>query len=133
MLLGIGRGRYDAESTRDTVHNYYEQMVIDQLLRSYDRANNDAEFLADAACVALNHLPPKYVRHDVDMTFFLTQDELESMVNRVVHAVNNAVSYVESREVESREIESREEESINQESNKLDAENTEGDLDDTPD
>lgn len=100
MLLGVGRGRYNAESTRDTVHNYYEQMVIDQLLRSYDRASTDSEFLADAACVALNHLPPKYVRHDVDMTFFLTPDELENMIERVVKAVNHAVRYVESREDE---------------------------------
>ncbi len=98
MLLGIGRQRYISESARDSVHNYYEQMVIEQILRSNDRANDDTEFLADVACVALNHLPPKYVRHDVDMTFFLSQDDMQEMINKVVLAVNAAVDYVVSRE-----------------------------------
>lgn len=100
MLLSIGRKRYEALSERDSIHNYYEQMVIDQALRSNDRANEDSDFLADIACVALNRLTPRYVRHDVDMTFFLTPDELDDMVNKVVFAVNEAVEYVESREAE---------------------------------
>ena len=98
MLLAVGRKRYEPLSERDSIHNYYEQMVIDQLLRSNDRANTDSEFLADVACVALNRLPPRYVRHDVDMTFFLTPAELDEMVERVVLAVNEAVDYVTSRE-----------------------------------
>ena len=100
MLLSVGRKRYQAESARDSIHNYYEQMVIDQILRSNERSNEDTDFLADVACVALNRLPPRYVRHDVDMTFFLSPDELENMIDKVVHAVNDAVSYVESRDHE---------------------------------
>ncbi len=98
MLLSVGRQRYRADSSTDSVHNYYEQMVFEQILRSNDRANSDTEFLSDVACVALNRLPPRYVRHDVDMTFFMTPSELEGMVERVVHAVNDAIQYVESRE-----------------------------------
>lgn len=98
MLLSVGRQRYQTDSSRDSVHNYYEQMVFDQLLRSCDRAKKDSEFLADVACVALNRLPARYVRHDVDMTFFMTPSEMEEMVNLVVKAVNEAISYVESRE-----------------------------------
>lgn len=98
MLLNVGRRRYDPVSARDSVHNYYEHMVIEQLLRSNERASQDTEFLADVACVALNRLPPRYVRHDVDMTFFLTPDELDEMIDLVVNAVNDAVSYVESRD-----------------------------------
>ena len=98
MLLSIGRKRYQAESERDTIHNYYEQMVIDQALRSDERCNKDSGFLADVACVALNRLPPRYVRHDVDMSFFLTPNEIDDMIERVVHAVNAAAAYVTSRE-----------------------------------
>ncbi|MFT5084563.1 MAG: competence protein ComFB [Lentisphaeria bacterium] len=98
MLLNVGRSRSISESTRDSVHNYYEHMVMEQLLRANDRANEDQEFFADVACVALNMLPSRYVRHDVDMTFFLSPDETEEMINRVVQAVNEAVDYVESRE-----------------------------------
>ena len=98
MLLSIGRKRYEPTSERDSIHNYYEQMVIDQILRSDKRSNTDSNFLADVACVALNRLPPRYVRHDVDMTFFLSPAEMEEMIDLVVNAVNEAVKYVESRE-----------------------------------
>ncbi len=100
MLLSIGRRRYTPESTLDSVHNYYEQMVFDQLLRASDRAKSDQEFMADVACVALNRLPSRYVRHDVDMTFFLTPDDLENMIKKVSEAVNTAIEYVESREIQ---------------------------------
>ncbi len=110
MLLSVGRRRYIPDSSEDYFHNYYEQMVLEQILRSNDRAKQDSDFLADVACVALNRLPPRYVRHDVDMTFFLSPDDLEEMINRVVGAVNDAISYVESREVEIAET-SREESS----------------------
>ena len=98
MLLSVGRHRYRADSSTDSVHNYYEQMVFEQIMRSNDRAHQDGEFLADVACVALNRLPTRYVRHDVDLTFFMTPEDLENMINRVVHAVNDAITYVESRE-----------------------------------
>jgi len=99
MLLSVGR-RYRPDSATDSVHNYYEHIVFDQILRSSDRAAKDSEFLADVACIALNRLPSRYVRHDVDMTFFMTPIELEEMVNNVVSAVNDAIHYVESREAE---------------------------------
>lgn len=98
MLLGFS-GHLDSHySARDSIHNYYEQLVIEQTLRSNDRANSDPDFLADVTCVALNHLPPRYIRHDVDMTFFLSPIELEEMTDKVVRAVNEAVTYVEQSE-----------------------------------
>lgn len=109
MLLSVGRHRYRADSATDSVHNYYEQMVFEQILRSNDRANSDDEFLADVACVTLNRLPPRYVRHDVDMTFFMTPTELENMIDSVVHAVNEAIDYVESREEEENNANAQEE------------------------
>jgi len=98
MLLSSGRRRYQPESEQDSIHNYYEHLVIDQALRSNERAARDSDFLADIACVALNHLPPRYVRHDVDMSFFLSPMEMDEMTDKVVKAVNDAVRYVENRE-----------------------------------
>ena len=98
MLLGAGRHRDGVMSARDSVHNYYENLVIEQLLRANDRATQDAEFLADVTCVALNRLPPRYIRHDVDMTFFLSPQELDEINDKVARAVNDAVDYVMSRE-----------------------------------
>lgn len=90
-----------AETTDDTaigsVHNYYERLVFAQLRRASDRAGQDDQFMADVACVALNRLPPRYVRYDVDMTFFLSATEMEEIENKVANAVNYALEYVSSR------------------------------------
>ena len=37
-------------------------------------ADND-DLLADVACVALNRLPPRYIRHEVDFAFYLSERE----------------------------------------------------------
>jgi len=94
MLLGSRAHRYDLSTMQDSVHNYYEHMVLEQLLRASERAKTDPDFLADVTCVALNRLPPRYVRHDVDMTFFLSPMEMEEMDNKVALAVNAAIDYV---------------------------------------
>ena len=98
MLLGFNNHLDYESSARDSIHNYYEQMVIDQLIRSSDRATRDPDFLADVTCVALNRLPPRYIRYDVDMTFFLSPMEMDEMDEKVAKAVNAAVAYVEKRE-----------------------------------
>ena len=97
MLVSTHNHDTDVETTYGSVHNYYERLVFEQLRRASDRAARDANFMADVACVALNHLPPRYVRHDVDMTFFLSPMEHEEILDKVAKAVNNAVSYVEAR------------------------------------
>jgi competence protein ComFB len=97
MLLSTHAKSLGTETSTSSVHNYYERLVYEQLLRASDRANTDSNFLADVLCVALNRLPPRYVRHDVDMTFFLSPMELEEISDKVAHAVNDALTYVESR------------------------------------
>jgi hypothetical protein len=66
----------------DQVHNYYERLVFEEVAR---RAQADgyeyftADMLADVACLSLNRLPARYVRHDVDMMFYLTEPERQAM------------------------------------------------------
>ncbi len=60
----------------EQVHNYYERLVFEEVARrasNYPRFTSD--MLADVSCVALNRLPARYVRHDVDMMFYLTEQE----------------------------------------------------------
>jgi len=97
MLITPHTHATDAESTFGSVHNYYERLVFEQLHRASDRAAVDRNFMADVACVALNRLPPRYVRHDVDMTFFLSPVEHDEILDKVARAVNEALNYVESR------------------------------------
>lgn len=80
------------------VHNYYELLVSDMVLTANQRAKDDPEFLADVSCVALNHLPPRYIRHDVDMNFFMSPVEREETYNKVKTAVDEAIKFVLSHE-----------------------------------
>jgi hypothetical protein len=72
----------------EQVHNYFERLVFEEVAR---RAEAHPEFtldmLGDVACVALNRLPARYVRHDVDMMFYLTEQErhaIEVSLNEVL-------------------------------------------------
>ncbi len=107
MLLGAGRRRGELPSGVDSIHNYYEHLVLEELASTSERARTDGEFLADTACVALNHLPPRYIRHDVDMTFFMSTVELQEIHNKVQAAVAKAVAYVEQSEAARAEEEAR--------------------------
>lgn len=96
MLLQV-HPQNESTSALDSIHNFYENLVISEITRQSERAKSDSDFLADAACVALNHLPPRYIRYDVDMTFFLSPQEQKEIQDKVVIAVRNAITYVEKR------------------------------------
>lgn len=89
--------RGDLPTGLDSIHNYYQQLVFEQIERVLsDEDLNDIDYIADIACVALNHLPPKYIRHNVDMAFYLSIDERNDMENKVVKAVEEAIRFVSS-------------------------------------
>ena len=82
----------------DTLSNYYEQQVYHQINRMVgEEFANDPDFLADVACVTLNSLPPRYIRHHVDMAFYMTSDERAAMENSINQAILDAVDFVQSR------------------------------------
>lgn len=63
-----------------------------------ERGLTDQRPLADIACVALNRLPPRYIRHDVDFAFYLTDDERRANAEAVERAVAQAFDFVLARE-----------------------------------
>lgn len=74
------------------VTNVYEQLVIEHLKQV--GCDLSAEGQADAACLALNRLPSKYVRNAVDWMFFITPNDLERINKAVDMAVTNAIARV---------------------------------------
>ena len=83
----------------DTIHNHQERAVLDAVIAAaadYQHVN-DAEFLADVACVALNRLPPRYIRHDVDYAFYLTERERAQNEAAISEAVAFAVEFVQAK------------------------------------
>lgn len=90
---------YVLDDEVDFLHNYYERLVIQEVHDQSERVQQgDRDFLADVACVALNRMPPRYIRHDVDMTFFMSPQDMVEIAAKVSQAVTDALRYVESRE-----------------------------------
>jgi len=100
MLLNSGRRNGELPTVVDSIHNYYEHLVLEEIHHISERSQTDSEFFADCACVALNHLPPRYIRHDVDMTFFMSREDQEEINKKVRDAAKSAVEYVLQRESE---------------------------------
>ena len=79
------------------ISNYYEQVVSDEIRRQLANRTNEPgmDFMADVACVALNRLPPKYYRYEVDMAFYMSPNELFEVKERVNKVVTEAIAFVE--------------------------------------
>ena len=78
----------------DSIRNYYEKLVSDRVTQVVGRKSVDIDYLEDVACVALNHLPPRYIRHEVDMIFYLSPIEREEMEKKVDSAIVNAMGFI---------------------------------------
>jgi hypothetical protein len=83
-----------------SIKNTNERNVCEAVLSSAARfpgiaANSD--LLADVACVALNRLQPRYIRHDVDFSFYLSERERGESERQVSDAVEFAFGFVQAR------------------------------------
>ena len=84
----------------DMLHNYYERRVFEQLKHEINakQLTLDSDTLEDIACVALNRLPARYIRHDIDLAFYLTSEERDKLENSVREAVKYATNFVLERQ-----------------------------------
>lgn len=88
-----------SDSDFESIRNHYEQPVL-QMVHSMAPqypmavANN---LLADVACVALNRLPPRYIRHPVDLAFYMSEKERTESERAVEEAVQYAFGFVQAR------------------------------------
>ena len=80
----------------DDIHNYYEHLVLDKLSAMDINKTKSADYLADLCCLVLNQLPPRYIRHEVDMAFYLPISERQQMEMNVVRAISSAKEYLDS-------------------------------------
>lgn len=82
----------------EQIHNYYERLVVDEVVRRVrDNPDVTADMVADMACVALNRLPARYVRHDVDLVFYLTEAERHQSDTVMDAAISDALKLVLER------------------------------------
>ncbi|GAA0816722.1 late competence development ComFB family protein [Colwellia sp. D2M02] len=78
----------------DDIHNYYEKLVMQQFATAKFDEKYDDDFIADLTCVVLNQLPTRYIRHEVDMAFYLPPSERFEMESRVKSAISKAIEFM---------------------------------------
>ncbi|MCK4950632.1 MAG: late competence development ComFB family protein [Gammaproteobacteria bacterium] len=85
--------------TIDAIHNYYEGLVQERIIETdeYQSGNMDQDFFEDVACITLNQLPAKYVRHSVDLIFYMPQKERNDMYVAVDIAIKSALDTISKR------------------------------------
>jgi|TARA_B110000908_G_scaffold154664_1_gene192186 hypothetical protein len=79
-----------------SIHNYYEGLVFAAIRIKLPAKYGSTAYIADIACVALNELPSRYIRHEVDMSFYLTSQERHIMSKNVECAVSKAIVYIDN-------------------------------------
>jgi hypothetical protein len=79
----------------DDIHNYYEKLVMQHFVVAKFDQTYDADFIADLTCVVLNQLPTRYIRHEVDMAFYLPPSERFNMESQVKEAINKALDFMD--------------------------------------
>jgi len=78
----------------NNIRNYYEKIIYDRIVIVMGNKSYDDDYLEDIACVALNHLPPRYIRHEVDMIFYMSPMERQEMEDKIDNAITNAVAFI---------------------------------------
>jgi hypothetical protein len=82
----------------ESIRNHLEQPVLAAVAELAPRYPMlQGELLADVACVALNRLPPRYIRHPVDLAFYMSDQERADTERAISDAVRRAFEFVQAR------------------------------------
>ncbi len=85
----------------DQIQNYYENKVIQSINEIARPKGYTDEQMVDLACLALNNLPTRYFRHEVDLAFYMSAIEHQEIDSKVRIAVTDAISFIESHKANS--------------------------------
>ena len=83
-----------------SIRNHNEQGVFEAVSAAapnYPGVAEREDLLADVACVALNRLQPRYIRHMVDLAFYQSERERLDSEKSVTDAVEYAFGFVQAR------------------------------------
>ena len=80
----------------DNVTNFAEILVEESIEASGLENTMDPDLLQDVVCIALNNLPPHYVRSTLDVKINLSAEDRHALMSSVDAAVMAAVEVVNS-------------------------------------
>jgi Late competence development protein ComFB len=72
------------------IHNFYEHLVLKEIEQQGLQQTLTSDQMADLCCLTLNQLPAHYIRHSVDMLYFLTDAKRTEMERLVVDSLTLA-------------------------------------------
>lgn len=81
----------------DDIHNYYEHLVLERMEKLQLAKTKDPDYLADLCCLTLNQVPPRYIRYEVDMAFYISQNERQQMEMNVASAMDKAIKFLDEQ------------------------------------
>lgn len=82
----------------DDIHNYYEHLILERIEKLGLNKSKAPDYIADLCCLALNQVPPRYIRFEVDMAFYLPQNERQQMEMNVVNAITKATKFLDDNQ-----------------------------------
>lgn len=80
-----------------SIHNYYEHLITDYITTQVipRMPDKSTDYFLDVACYALSKLPSRYMRHEIDMAFYMSIEERLRMVDDVKKQVEVAVTFID--------------------------------------
>ena len=81
------------------IHNFYEHLVLKEIEKQDLQQKLTGDQMADLCCLTLNQLPSHYIRHDVDMIYFLTDAKRTEKEKLVVTSLKQALQKIEQAPV----------------------------------
>lgn len=82
------------------IHNYYEDLVSNYIEALELKSTRSEDYLCDLYCLALNQLPVHYIRHGVDMYFYMSDEKRADMEEKVIYAVTAAIRWLDNEQKE---------------------------------
>ena len=81
---------------KDSIVNYYEKLVFECIQKTLVETGmvDTTDAILDIACLALNRLPARYIRHQVDAVFYMTDSEMQGMLDNVDASVRKGYEIV---------------------------------------
>ena len=78
------------------IHNFYEQLVLKEIEEQGLSQLLTPDQLADLCCLTLNRLPSHYIRHNVDMLYFMTDALRTEMEQNVIASLKLAYEKIQA-------------------------------------
>lgn len=80
----------------EEVQNFTESLVEDVFEQQGVFERYDGDTVQDLFCLVLNQLPPRYLRHSVDVRINITPEEQQAINSEILEAIDQGLQVIRS-------------------------------------